>query len=147
MDKIGSFIKKNPVLIIASFVLISLSIFHQDSFFVVILTYGLLLKLLSSEIIKGKLRSNLAIFIWTSVVIMIGLMFYVNHYMPHGPSYPTGEYVCDHDDRGTCREEYIEDMSKLNIPDWAKFVRSSAGWCLIFALVIAGGVASDKKNT
>lgn len=79
-------------------------------------------------------------------MIAICLIIYVNYYLPHGPRYPTGEYVCQFDDRGRCAEEYKEDMSKLNIPDWAKFLRSSWGMLLLFGLVIAGICASAKDK-
>jgi len=147
MDKIVPFIKKNLILIIVSIILIGLSLLHQDSFFLVILVYGLILKLLQSDIIKGNFRKNLAIIIWTSFAIMAGLMFYVNHYMPHGPSYPTGEYVCAYGDRGPCGEEHVEDISKLDIPDWAKFVRSSAGEVFVIFLLVAGIFASTKTES
>lgn len=146
MKKIGFFIKNNFVLIIISIILISLSVYHKDSFFVVILFYGLFIKLLLSKYIKGKVRKILAIVIWTALIIMFGLCFYVNHYLPHGPSYPTGDYVCQYGDRGPCGEAYEEDMGKLNIADWAKFLRSSAGMLLLFGLVIAGIIASTKMK-
>jgi hypothetical protein len=146
MNKIGLIIKKNSVTIIISVILIALSFYHKDSFLVVMLIYGLLLKLLASKLIKGKVRKYLSVVIWASLAIMIVLMFYVNHYLPHGPSYPTGDYESAFDGRGPAAEIYHEDMSKLDIPDWAKFVRSSAGWCLIFFLVIAGSIASGKND-
>ena len=74
------------------------------------------------------------------------MIFYVNHYLPHGPSYPTGDIVCQNDDRGPCREEYKEDLRGLNIPNWAKFLRGSEGWGLVIGLLIAGGVISKDKS-
>jgi hypothetical protein len=145
MNKLGFFIKNNLIIII-SIILIALSVYHKDSFFVMMLIYVLFLKLLASKLIRGKVRKYLSTVIWTALAIMITLMFYINHYLPHGPSYPTGDYVSVNGDRGPLVEEYREDMSKLDIPDWAKFVRSSAGWCLIFGLVIAGSVASNKND-
>lgn len=70
-----------------------------------------------------KTFNNLGIFVWWIFAITIGLTIYVNYFMPHGPSYPTGEIVCQNDERGPCGEEYKEDMRNLNIPDWAKFMR------------------------
>jgi hypothetical protein len=60
---------------------------------------------------------------WALFFVTGGLTYYVNHYMPHGPSYPTGEIVCENDDRGPCGEEYKEDMRRVPIPEWAKFLR------------------------
>ena len=145
MNKVQLYIKKNQIVFIISIILIALSFYHKDSFFVVMLICGLLLKLLASKLIKGKVRKYLSAVIWTSLAIMLVLMFYVNHYLPHGPSYPTGDYEGVFDGRGPAVEIYHEDMSKLDIPAWAKFVRSSAGWCLIFFLAIAGSIASSKN--
>jgi len=146
MDKIESLFKENKISIILSIIAIVLYIIHQDSFFIIILIYGWFIKLLSSEIFEEKTKKNIAKALWVSCVIMIGLGFYVNHYMPHGPSYPTGDYVCANGDRGPCREEYKEDTRAINIPDWAKFVRSSAGLCLIFGLGFAGIIANNNKK-
>jgi hypothetical protein len=146
MNKIGFFIKDNSILIIISIILISLSVYHKEAFFVVILTYVLFIKLLLSKHIKEKVRKTLAILIWSSLVIISCLTVYANYYLPNGPSYPTGEFVCQYDDRGRCVEEYKEDMSKLNIPNWAKVLRSSTGMLLLFGLAIAGIYASTKNK-
>ena len=63
--------------------------------------------------------------IWTMFVITLVSVFYVNYFLPHGPSYSTGEYVCQNDERGPCSEQFKEDMSGLDIPDWAKFIREN----------------------
>jgi len=78
--------------------------------------------------------NKLGIIVWLILAITIGLTIYVNYSMPHGPSYPTGEIVCQNDDRGPCSEEYVEDMSNLNIPEWAKFLRK------YFLLVVIGEI-------
>lgn len=70
-----------------------------------------------------KLLHFCAVTIWILFFATFGLTYYVNNYLPHGPSYPTGEIVCQNDDRGPCGEVYKEDMRNLNIPDWAKFLR------------------------
>ncbi len=85
--------------------------------------------------------------IWIVLAIVMSLTFYVNHYMPHGPSYPTGDIVCQNDDRGPCGEEYREDMTGLDIPDWAKTLRENfAG--LVMLLIVAGicGTAIAKGD-
>jgi hypothetical protein len=146
MDKIWLIVKNHRIAIVLSIIAIAFYISDQDSFFIAILIYGWFLKLLNSDLIKGKIRQYLNIAIWTACAIMIVLTFYVNHYMPHGASYPTGDVVCEHDDRGRCVDEYKEDLSKLNIPDWAKFVRSSAGLCSIFGLFLAGAITSRKTE-
>lgn len=65
-------------------------------------------------------------------VAEFALAFYVNRYMPHGPKYPSGEVVCQNDGRGPCGERMIEDMSNLDIPDWAKFLRETDIWAYFF---------------
>ena len=89
--------------------------------------------------------------IWIAVVILFGVGFYVNWYLPHGPSYPTGNTVCQNEGMGPCGEEYKEDTRGLNIPNWAKFFRTSESELLLIVLIIAGMIASaqskkDNKN-
>lgn len=79
-----------------------------------------------------KTYNTLGIIVWWIFAISFGLTIYINYFMPHGPSYPTGDIVCQNDDRGPCGDEYKEDMSNLNIPDWAKFMRR------YFLLILVG---------
>lgn len=82
--------------------------------------------------------------IWASFFVVSIMIYYVNHYMPSGPSYPTGEYVCINDDRGPCSPEYKEDLRGLNIPNWAKFFKRSESELLWIGLLLAGIIASSK---
>ena len=100
--------------------------------------------ILTKSISKKIYRISL-ITIWISFFTVFGLGIYVNYYLPHGPSYPTGEIVCRNDDRGPCEEQYIEDMRELNIPGWAKFIRKS-GFIFLLGLLFAGIVISGKKD-
>lgn len=138
------FFKKHLQLIILSLILILLSIYWEELFFISLLIYGLFIKLLLSDYINGKKQKILAVTIWATFLILFGLTIYVNNNLPHGPSYSTGEYVCQNDGRGPCGEEFKEDMRELNIPDWAKFLRSSGGWLLIMGLFGAGIIVSNK---
>lgn len=88
----------------------------------------------------------LKIVIWTAFCLVFGLGYYVNHYLPHGSMYPTGEYVCMNDDRGPCEEAYEEDLSGLSIPEWAKFLRGNGGFLLLFGLGIAGLIITAKTQ-
>ncbi|MCX6806693.1 MAG: hypothetical protein NT135_01040 [Candidatus Berkelbacteria bacterium] len=89
----------------------------------------------------------LAVIIWATFILVSGLAYYVNHYLPHGSSYPTGEVVCRNDDRGPCGEEYKEDLRGLNIPNWAKFFRND-NWILLWiGLGIAGIAISGKSKS
>jgi hypothetical protein len=74
----------------------------------------------------------------------MGLIYYVNHYMPHGEYYPTGEYVSRYEG-GPMVEQYKEDLRELNIPNWAKFLRVH-GIGLSLILVIAGAVLEGKAK-
>lgn len=80
----------------------------------------------------------LAKVVWVVFFIIAGLTFYVNHYMPHGPSYPSGDIICQNDGRGPCGESLIEDMSELDIPGWAKFLRRYM--VLVFLTIGIGGL-------
>lgn len=139
-------LKKYLGLIILATVLIALDIYWKELFFTIFLVYGLLIKLLLSEFVTGKIKKVLATIIWAAFIITTGLTIYVNYYLPHGPSYPTGEYICQFDDRGPCAEKYIEDLRKVDIPNWAKFLRGSEGILLIFGLLIAGLTVSNKGD-
>ncbi|WP_367159112.1 DUF6804 family protein [Erythrobacter sp.] len=77
---------------------------------------------------------------------LLALTHYVNHYMPHGPMYWTGDYVCLHDGRGPCGPEMLEDMTKLDIPEWAKFLRSKAFLTFLF-FGISSSLLLQKFNS
>jgi hypothetical protein len=99
---------------------------------------------------KKKFLLNFAItIVWIGFVVISGLVFYVNHYLPHGPSYSTGEYVCINDDRGPCSLEYKEYLRNLNIPNWAKFFKKSEGELLWMGLLFLGMIlpAYRSKDT
>jgi hypothetical protein len=64
-----------------------------------------------------------AVVSWALFCASVAMVFYVASFMPHGPSYPTGDTECANDGRGPCGDVYEEDMRGLNIPNWAKFVR------------------------
>ena len=84
--------------------------------------------------------------VWGVVFLLFALMAYVNWAMPHGKMYDTGDVVCQNDGRGPCAEEYKEDLQNINIPEWAKFLRSSSGDGLFIALVLFGIYSSSKKK-
>jgi hypothetical protein len=131
--------------ILASIILLGLSFFQHDSTWLIILGYVLAIRLLLMDFIRGKLRKSLSILIWVLFAVNIVLTIYVNYYLPHGPSYPTGDIVCENDDRGPCGEAYKEDLTNLNIPPWAKFMRSNTE-VLFFAFLIAGIAISNKEK-
>ena len=87
----------------------------------------------------------LGIVIWIILVAFSGLVFYVNHYLPHGPMYATGDVVCQDDNQGQCGPGYKEDLSLVNIPAWAKDVREY--WLLPWiGLILLGGLASGRPK-
>ncbi|MFA5778483.1 MAG: hypothetical protein WC870_03305 [Candidatus Paceibacterota bacterium] len=139
-------IKKNLGFIILIILLVSLDIYWKQIFYTAFLIYGLFIKFLLSDSVSGRFRKSLAIIIWATFSVILGLTFYVNHYLPHGSSYPTGEIVCRNDDRGPCGEQYKEDLRGVNIPSWAKFLRESEGDLLLFGLFFAGLVISSKDK-
>ncbi|OIP22802.1 hypothetical protein COX95_02580 [bacterium CG_4_10_14_0_2_um_filter_33_32] len=141
-----TWIKQKWLWILVAIVLISLDIWHKELFFSLLLAYGLAIKFLLSDSLSAKLRKIFAVSIWSTLVVLVGLTVYVNYGMPHGPSYPTGDIVCQNDDRGPCGEEYKEDLRNVDIPNWAKFLRKSEGELLLFGLLFAGIVVSGVKN-
>jgi len=141
-----TWIKQKWSLILVAIILLALDIWHKEIFFSILFAYGLLIKFFLSDFLSAKLRKIFAIIIWTVFVVLVGLTVYVNYGMPHGPSYPTGDIVCQNDDRGPCGEEYKEDLRNVDIPNWAKFLRKSEGQLLLFGLLFAGIVISGVKN-
>ena len=123
----------------------ALSYWQSDSFWIVAFIYGLVIWFLATKKLPEKVRLGISITIWSAFVIIFGLGYYVNHYMPHGPMIDTGDVVCQNDDRGPCGEKYIEDTRDLNIPSWAKFLRES-GTISLFGLAFAGICAGKKNN-
>jgi hypothetical protein len=82
--------------------------------------------------LEGKrLRS----IVWIVYIVLLVLIFYVNWFMPHGEFIPTGY----DDDEG--REIYVEDVRELNIPNWAKFLRTHARDVYIMGFFVAIVVA------
>jgi len=93
-----------------------------------------------------KFHLILKIITWTALLVVGFLIFYVNHYLPKGPMFPTGDVVCQNDGRGPCAESYIEEVRGLDIPEWAKFFKKSEGMLLFYALIFVAIVVSVKKK-
>ena len=84
-----------------------------------------------------KLFRPLANIVWIVCFLIFGLTVYVNWYLPHSTKLiDTGIESCP-DNSVDCAEQYQEDMRKLNIPDWAKFLRRN-GLNLFVGLIILG---------
>ena len=102
-----------------------------------------------NEIINNKVKKILVTTIWMACFVVAGLIYYVSHYLPQGPMYGTGDVSCTFDGRGPCTETIREDLSNLDIPDWAKFFKGSEGLVLLFGLFLMGAIISnrDKNNS
>ena len=83
----------------------------------------------------AQILANVA---WVIFFVLLGLTFYVNHHMPHGPLFSTGDYDCQNDGRGPCGESFIEETRNLDIPEWAKFLRRYD--VLVFLTLGIGGL-------
>ena len=141
-----SWFKNNLGKFLLSVILVGLSIWHSTYFYVGALVYGMAMYLLWGASLKTNVRRFLSITVWIASVIIFGAGVYVNYWLPHGPSYSTGEIVCQNDERGPCGEQYKEDLRGLDIPIWAKFLRQSEGELLLLALLFAGIVISSKDK-
>ena len=142
----SNWLKQNWGKIILTIIALSLSFRDSTVSWVILLIYGLLINLILTKSIHKKFLQILKITIWTIFIVVTGLTVYVNYYLPHGPSYPTGDIVCQNDDRGPCGEQYKEDLRELHIPDWAKFLRVAEGQLLWVGLFFAGIVLSSKNK-
>lgn len=139
--------KKYPSLTIFAVFCTSLSLYQRDSFFFILLLYVMLINFLLSGSLSIRIRKALEIVTWVSVATIICLIGYVNHYLPHGPMIDIG-YDCTeyNDGRSTaCGEQYLEDDRNLNIPDWAKFLRSSESTQLLLSLSFIAIVLGKER--
>lgn len=66
------------------------------------------------------------------------LLGYVNWGMPHGPMINTGYEECIEDAKGNqkCGDRYVEDTRRLNIPEWAKFLKDNREILVLVFLVM-----------
>lgn len=113
--------------------------------FIVLAMYVVVIKLFWSGALGGNVKRYVLKSIWIVAASVLVATYYVNHYMPHGESYSTGEIICQNDGRGPCTDAYKEDVTSLNIPEWAKFLRSN-GTALLIALVFAGIILAESKE-
>ena len=86
-----------------------------------------------SDLTKKYFRS----IFWITVIMLGGLVFYVNWFIPKGPMIETGyEVEAPEAQGGGIAMEYIEDVRELNIPNWAKYIKyRDRGVHLVFILV------------
>jgi len=83
--------------------------------------------------------------IWILYFALSLLTFYVNHYLPHGPMFATGDVVCESDEQGPCGPEYKEGLSAVKIATWARVVREY--WLLPWVgLALLGALVSGKMR-
>lgn len=106
------------------------------------------------RVLSFKMKINYwritSIIIWSTICIILGLAFYVGHFLPSGPMYPVG-WTCDTSLRSTegeCGPIYKEDLSKVDIPGWAKFIRKNNDNIplILVGLLFAGMVASFEAK-
>jgi|GEM_PF-6557750 len=139
-------LKKHSGLIVLSIVLISFDILLKQLFYTGFLLYGLLIRFFLSDSMNEKFRKVLKKAIWTSVLVILFLLYYSNHNFPRGPRIYTGDIICRNDDRGPCTETFIEDTRNLDIPEWVKFFKGSKGELLLFGLLFAGIAVGKEKG-
>jgi len=137
------FLKQNLREIIIFVILFGLYFWHSDPFFLEVLIYGMGLYLIVTKITSRKILFTISIIIWTSFILLTGAIVYVNYWLPHGSYYSTEMNTCEFGD-GPCREIYEEDLSNLDIQDWAKFLREDGlfylGILLFAGIVISGNI-------
>ena len=87
-------------------------------------------------------RKRVTIILLVIIIVLGGLTFYVNNYMPKGEMIHTGY----DDDRG--KEIYAEDYRVLNIPNWAKVIKGnfSTIMLIIFYLALMSTVLYEHKE-
>ena len=139
----NSIIRQNLGKIIISAILFFLYFWHSDYFFLAILLYGIGLYLITEKVKSRKIFIALSVVIWALFVLTTGAIIYEKSFLPRGPMYPMDLYTCDFTGEGPCGEIYYEDLSSLNIPSWAKFVRKNEE-SLCLGLLFAGILISSN---
>lgn len=119
--------------------------FARDTWQIASLVYGVSYGLFGI----GQLGPKAArVFTWVfgvAAATALALTFFVNKTMPHGPMSYSGDVVCAHHEGGDCEAELIEDMSQLDIPDWAKFLRANFIWTWLF--LVGGTLLCHVRRT
>ncbi len=137
--------KENKGIIIWSIILLSLGIYHRDLFFIIVLAYTYIIKFLLADILKKKTRKNIAMSLLVFIGIFFVLVLYVNNFMPRGEMIDLTEYGCEPNrNREEYEDCYREDMRNLQIPEWAKILRSN--WLVIEFALIGMAFASYYKE-
>lgn len=74
---------------------------------------------------KNNIYGTLKTATWIAGFLVLILGGYVRWGLPHGPMLNMGEDCQEVDYRGhmSCGDRYVEDTRRLNIPDWAKFMK------------------------
>ena len=139
-------LKKHIGLVLLIIIVILYDVFYGGLFLSVLLLYGLFIKFLLSDLLSINLSKALSKLVWLAFFLSVFFVYYSNHYFPKGSRVYTGDIVCQYDDRGPCRERYIEDTRNLDIPEWGKFFKSSKGELTVFGLLFAGIVVINKKK-
>lgn len=87
--------------------------------------------ILHIKFMDKKNYNILGIIVWWIFAILIGLTIYVR-FLPHGPMLNMGEDCFETNDgrTTTCGDRYVEDTRRLNIPEWAKFIRGDSRFIL-----------------
>ena len=91
------------------------------------------------------MKKILTVAIWINIIALSGITYYVNHHLPKGPMYETGDVACKYDGR-VCGLEKKEDISQLNIPNWAKFFKKDYPIVLIMGLFVLVILINNKVD-
>lgn len=82
--------------------------------------------------------------IWSCLFFVIAVTIYSNYHFPHGPEIGTGDFICNSSNQ--CGEQSLEDTQRLDIPEWAKFARTSTSELLVGGLFLIGVWSSYQKD-
>lgn len=78
--------------------------------------------------------------------MLLGSTAYGNYHYKHGSYYNTNDIICLGNDRGPCSPATAENTKGLNIPNWAKWERTSGAFLVILSLGVVGCYTSVKAN-
>lgn len=107
--------------------------------------YAVFYGLFGIGLLQAKVAKIGAWVFGASTAIALAMTFYVNKTMPRGEMHPTGDIVCMNDGQGPCGEGVWEDVSQLDIPIWAKFLRANFVWSWFFLL--GGTIICHTRST
>lgn len=85
--------------------------------------------------ILGKLKT----WTWILGILILIAYCYVQWSLPHGPMINVGYDCVEYNDGRSsyCGDQFVEDVRGLDIPEWAKYLRTDSSTLVVIFIVLA----------